>query len=77
MHLNPTTPRGAALDVLAAGTSSRALAESAAAHRPIRVMSYNIAHGQGVDDRLDLDRVAAEIGHSGADIVGLQEVDRH
>jgi endonuclease/exonuclease/phosphatase family metal-dependent hydrolase len=77
VHLDPTTPRGAALDVLAAGTSSRALAEPAAAHRPIRVMSYNIAHGQGVDDRLDLDRVAAEIGHSRADIVGLQEVDRH
>lgn len=78
MHLSPTTPRGAAaIGVLAAGTSSPAHAEAAAPHRPIRVMSYNIQHGQGVDDRLDLDRVAAEIGHSGADIVGLQEVDRH
>jgi len=78
VHLSPTTPRGAAsIGVLAAGASSPALAEPAAPHRPIRVMSYNIQHGQGVDDRLDLDRVAAEIGHSGADIVGLQEVDRH
>jgi endonuclease/exonuclease/phosphatase family metal-dependent hydrolase len=40
-------------------------------------MSYNIHHGRGVDDRLDLARVAAEIRNSGADIVGLQEVDRH
>ncbi len=78
MHLSPTTPRGApASGVLATGTSSLARAESAAPHRPIRVMSYNVQHGQGVDDGLDLNRVAAEIGHSGADIVGLQEVDRH
>jgi endonuclease/exonuclease/phosphatase family metal-dependent hydrolase len=78
VHLGPTTPRGtAAIDGMAAGTSSPALAEPAAPHRPIRAMSYNIQHGQGVDDRLDLNRVAAEIGHSGADIVGLQEVDRH
>jgi endonuclease/exonuclease/phosphatase family metal-dependent hydrolase len=78
VHLDPTTPRGApAIDVLAAGASSPALAEPAAPHRPIRVLSYNIHHGRGADDRLDLDRVAAEIGHSGADIVGLQEVDRH
>jgi endonuclease/exonuclease/phosphatase family metal-dependent hydrolase len=78
VHLSPTTPGGAAvIGVLAFGTSSPALAEPAAPHRPIRVMSYNIHHGQGVDDRLNLNRVAAEIGHSGADIVGLQEVDRH
>jgi endonuclease/exonuclease/phosphatase family metal-dependent hydrolase len=78
VHLSPTTPGGAeAIGVLAVGTSSPALAEPAAPHRPIRVMSYNIRHGQGVDDRLNLNRVAAEIGHSGADIVGLQEVDRH
>ncbi len=78
MHLSPTTPRGAAaIGDLAAGTSSPAHAQPAAPHRPIRVMSYNVQHGQGVDDRLDLNRVAAEIGHSGADIAGLQEVDRH
>ena len=78
MHLSPTTPPGtAAVAVLAAGTSSPALVEPAVTDRPIRVMSYNIRHGQGVDDRLDLARVAAEIRDSGADIVGLQEVDRH
>jgi endonuclease/exonuclease/phosphatase family metal-dependent hydrolase len=40
-------------------------------------MSFNIHHGQGVDDRLNLARVAARIRNSGAAIVGLQEVDRH
>ena len=40
-------------------------------------MSYNIHHGQGVDDRVDLARIAADIRNSGADIAGLQEVDRH
>ena len=40
-------------------------------------MSYNIQHGRGVDDRLDLPRISTEIRDSGADIAGLQEVDRH
>ncbi len=44
---------------------------------PLRVLTYNIHHGEGPDGRVDLDRVAAEIRASGADVVGLQEVDRH
>lgn len=43
----------------------------------IKVMSYNIRHGVGMDQVLDLDRIANEIRASGADIIGLQEVDRH
>lgn len=43
----------------------------------IRVMSYNIHHGASGGDVLDLDRIAREIESSGAQIVGLQEVDRH
>jgi len=78
VHLSPTTPRRtAAIGVLVAGTSSSVRPEPAARHRRIRVMSYNIQHGRGVDDRLDLTRIAAEIRNSGADIAGLQEVDRH
>lgn len=45
--------------------------------RELTVLTFNIHHGQGVDGRVDLDRVAAEIRHSGAWVVGLQEVDRH
>ncbi|AUZ36324.1 endonuclease/exonuclease/phosphatase [Arthrobacter sp. PGP41] len=43
----------------------------------LRVMSYNIHHGASGDDVLDLDRIAREIESTGAQIVGLQEVDRH
>lgn len=41
----------------------------------VRVLSYNMHHGVGIDDELDLQRVADEIEASGADVVGLQEVD--
>ncbi|MWV42643.1 endonuclease [Paenibacillus sp. HJL G12] len=40
------------------------------------VMSYNIQHGVGIDDLLSLQRIANVIRESGAEIVGLQEVDR-
>ena len=43
----------------------------------VTVASFNIHHGAGTDDRLDLERVATEIERTGAKIVGLQEVDRH
>ncbi len=45
--------------------------------REVTVATYNIHHGAGVDDRLDLERIASEIERGGAQIVGLQEVDRH
>jgi endonuclease/exonuclease/phosphatase family metal-dependent hydrolase len=60
----------------AAGTSI-ATAEPQADDRPIRVMSFNIHHGVGTDGVLDLQRIADMIKSQGADIVGLQEVDRH
>ena len=41
----------------------------------LRVVSYNIRHGAGTDNRLDLDRTAALLNNLRADIVGLQEVD--
>ena len=39
----------------------------------IRIASYNIQYGVGKDERLDLARIAAELGD--ADIVALQEVE--
>jgi len=42
----------------------------------IRVLSYNIHHGEGIDGVLDLERIAKLILDAKADIVGLQEVDR-
>lgn len=43
----------------------------------LRVASFNIHHGVGLDGVLDLDRTAALIGATAAEVVGLQEVDRH
>ena len=43
----------------------------------LTVATYNIAHAAGIDGRLDLERIAAEIERGGAEIVALQEVDRH
>ncbi len=43
----------------------------------IRVMTYNIRGARGEQGRIELDRIAGEILHSGADIVALQEVDFH
>ena len=42
---------------------------------PCRVVSYNIKHGLGMDDRVDLNRTAQAIRALVPDIVGLQEVD--
>ena len=41
-----------------------------------RIMTYNIRHGQGLDGKVDLARIADRIAASGADLVGLQELDR-
>ncbi|CAG7621488.1 hypothetical protein PAESOLCIP111_02344 [Paenibacillus solanacearum] len=43
----------------------------------LKIMSYNIRHGRGMDDRVDLQRIAEVIRQTNADIVGLQEVDEH
>jgi len=43
----------------------------------LRVMSYNIHHGEGLDKQLDLERIAAIIRAARPDLVALQEVDRN
>ncbi|MDR1723099.1 MAG: endonuclease/exonuclease/phosphatase family protein [Tannerella sp.] len=42
----------------------------------LRVMTFNIHIGIGMDDRLDLERVAKTINEQMPDLVALQEVDR-
>jgi endonuclease/exonuclease/phosphatase family metal-dependent hydrolase len=46
------------------------------ARRSFRVMTYNIHHGEGVDGKIDVQRIAQVIRRERADIVALQEVDR-
>lgn len=41
----------------------------------LRIMSYNIHNGMGLDGRRDLERIAAVILEVNPDIVALQEVD--
>lgn len=48
----------------------------AAAPTEIRVLSYNIRHGEGMDGKIDLERIAAVIRAADPDLVALQEVDR-
>ncbi len=43
----------------------------------LRLVSFNIAHGRGRDGRVDLRRTAAAVRALDADILCLQEVDRH
>jgi endonuclease/exonuclease/phosphatase family metal-dependent hydrolase len=42
----------------------------------IRVLSYNIHHGEGMDGKLDLERIARVILSADPHVVSLQEVDR-
>ena len=46
------------------------------AKKTIRVMTYNIHVGVGMDKKLDLQRIADVIKKEKPDLVGLQEVDR-
>jgi len=70
MHLSTSLPLWLALVVLAINPL--------AADEPVRlrVLSYNIHHAEGVDRKLDLERIAAVILSAEPDLVALQEVDR-
>lgn len=47
-----------------------------AAKRTLRIMTYNIHVGVGMDKKLNLQRIADVINAANPDLVGLQEVDR-
>ena len=66
--------------LLVAGTVSQPAARTSATglakQVKLRVMTYNIHVGIGMDKKLDLPRIAAVINEQKPDLVGLQEVDR-
>lgn len=66
------------LDFVVAGQNSRTVSWYEQTGRPetIRVMTYNIHHGEGTDGKVDLHRIASLIRRERMDIVALQEVDR-
>src|SRR5688572_31306281 len=57
-------------------SAARVVSTSGAGSRTIRVMTYNIHVGIGMDKKLDLQRIADVINKEKPDLVGLQEVDR-
>jgi endonuclease/exonuclease/phosphatase family metal-dependent hydrolase len=61
------------LALCAAGCQS---AGKAATTSTFRAMTYNIHHGEGLDRKVDLQRIADLIKREQADIVALQEVDK-
>lgn len=42
----------------------------------LRILCWNIHHGEGLDGRVDLERIAALISAQNPDLVALQEVDK-
>jgi endonuclease/exonuclease/phosphatase family metal-dependent hydrolase len=53
------------------------LCSGARSSTEVRVLTYNIHHGEGRDGRIDLDRIVNVICSVSPDIVCLQEVDRN
>ena len=66
----------AALVLLLALVLSCSAGSAAPAKKTLRVMTYNIHVGVGMDKKLDLQRIADVINREQPDLVGLQEVDR-
>jgi len=62
---------------IVAGTGTAAGVPGAPPPRPLRVATFNIHHGVGLDNVLDLERIAATVESTGVEVVGLQEVDVH
>lgn len=65
-----------ALAVMLPSAAPAASSGEAPSARPLRILSYNIHHGEGTDGRLDLARTARVIAAKKPDLVALQEVDR-
>lgn len=76
MRLRPIVHR-IVLVLLSAGLSAApARAQDTPATMPLRIVSYNIRHGRGMDDSVNLARIASVLRPFTPDIVALQEVDR-
>ncbi len=61
------------LTLVAVGCASSKIAASGST---LRVMTWNIHHGEGLDMKVDLDRIAKVILGEKPDVVALQEIDR-
>ena len=64
------------LTAVLSGADTRTSAIVPTAKKTLRVMTYNIHVGVGMDKKLDLQRIADVINSQHPDLIGLQEVDR-
>ncbi len=62
--------------MLTAAALGLALMNAQNSSTTLRVMTYNIHHGEGMDEVLDLERIAGVIKGQNPDLVALQEVDQ-
>ena len=62
--------------VMLSSPAARICAAPLPSSKTLRVMTYNIHVGVGMDKKLDLPRIASVIKAQHPDLVGLQEVDR-
>jgi len=62
--------------VISGVSARRATTTLSISKKTLRVMTYNIHVGVGMDKKLDLQRIADVINLEHPDLVGLQEVDR-
>jgi endonuclease/exonuclease/phosphatase family metal-dependent hydrolase len=63
------------LSVLLAALSAAMTTRSNHPRPTVRVLTYNIHHGEGADGQWDLPRIAGVITEAAPDLVALQEVD--
>ena len=62
--------------LLAVALSGCSSSRGAVTRQTIRVLTWNIHHAEGIDKKIDVDRIAQLITEEKADIVAIQEVDR-
>jgi endonuclease/exonuclease/phosphatase family metal-dependent hydrolase len=75
MHAFRTAARATLLFVLFCASLETSVAQSADRDH-LRILTYNIHHGEGMDGKVDLERIAKVIRDARPDLVALQEVDR-
>jgi len=68
--------RGGGAASAAAAPSDAGAPDAEAPAGRLTVAAYNIKHGRGMDDRVDLERVAEVLRRLDADVITLQEVDK-
>jgi endonuclease/exonuclease/phosphatase family metal-dependent hydrolase len=76
MGASPKPALFVALLLALAGTSGYLKAADPTVRRTLRILTYNIHHGEGRDGEIDLPRLAGVMKGVDPDLVALQEVDQ-